>query len=701
MTRSPAGFRPEIQALRALAVLLVVGYHLYPNRLTGGYVGVDVFFVISGFLITSHLYGEVARTGRLSLSRFWARRIRRLLPASTVVLAASFLAMLAFVPHALWERTVTEIAASALYVQNWVLAASSVDYLGADNTPTLAQHFWSLSVEEQFYLVWPILIAGALILPGRKSRSRMAIVLGAVFACSLAFSVIDTARSQPSAYFHTGTRAWEFAAGGLLALVPTTWTAGTGLWRRQMWAVGSWTGIALILVAGITYTPATPFPGSYALVPVAGTLLVIAARSRGAGWSANHLAVFPPAQVIGDLSYSIYLWHWPVIVVAPYALDHDLSTVDKFGILFASLVLAALSKRFIEDPVRRAAMLSASPIRSFVLAASTIGIVLAATGTSYAVVQHQTRTAARTVASAEATNPCFGASAMVKRAECARPFTVPAKFNAAFWAADKGTLGTCDSKGIKVELCAFGETRSPVHTIALVGNSHAGHLIAGLDTYGKKHRWKVILMRKSGCSGALPTIANAASWQPCVDWSRNVNSAILAPSNGIDAVVFASNNDAGKYVARGALTPAEKKSFVSGIADNLQQLVASGKAVTVFGDVPGARGEVVPECVEQNKSLYDPCATPLASGQERDDFVAEAARRTAGAAYVDLLPYFCDQKCHVVIDGAVVYIDEHHLTASYSRSLGQYLGDEIRKQIAPRAARSAATGRMPAGSPAG
>jgi len=684
VTPPSAGFRPEIQALRALAVLLVVVYHLYPNRLTGGYIGVDVFFVISGFLITSHLFSEVGRTGRVALGRFWARRIRRLLPAATLVLVSSFVAMLMFVPHALWQRTVTEIGASVLYVQNWVLAASSVDYLGADDSPTLVQHLWSLSIEEQFYVVWPLLITLALfVLPIRSSRVKMGLALGLVFVCSLVFSVLETARSQPSAYFHTGTRAWEFAAGGLLALAPAAWTAvDTTRWRRQTSAAASWVGVALILVAGLLYTSATPFPGAYALLPVVGTLLVIAARFDGARWSANRLTVLRPFQVVGDLSYAIYLWHWPLIVVVPYALGHPLTTLDKVAILAASLLLAALSKHLVEDPVRRAPILSAKTLRSYALAATTVLVILVASTATYVTVLQTSRATAAAVADAEDSDSCFGARAMADGSACSKPFAVPEKFDAAFWAADKGTLGTCNSQGIAVTMCAFGDTTSPSHTVALVGNSHAGHLVAGLEAYGREHGWKIVLMRKTGCMGALPT-STESTWKPCVDWSRNVDQAIMSKANGIDTVVYATNNGATEYVARTSLTAREKDEVVTAIADNLGELVAAGKTVMAFGDVPGVRPEVAPECIEEHRSEYDPCATPRSVGEEKDDFVAQAARKTPGVGYFDMLPYLCDaEKCHAMIGGATVYIDDHHLTASFSRSLGPYMGAAIDRQLA-------------------
>jgi len=250
--------RRDIQGLRALAVVLVVVFHLWPGRLTGGFVGVDIFFVISGFLITAHLFREIEQTGSVSLAGFWARRIRRLLPAGFVVLAASAVASAIWIPRSLLEQTMVEIGAAATYSLNWVLAANSVDYLAADNDASIVQHYWSLAVEEQFYLIWPLLIIAAAALAVRASRRRTAVpstrvvvivALGAVFALSFVYSVFATSESPQSAFFVTTTRAWEFAVGGLLVFAPAlrstlspTVVAGAGI------ALG-WVGVVLIGVS--------------------------------------------------------------------------------------------------------------------------------------------------------------------------------------------------------------------------------------------------------------------------------------------------------------------------------------------------------------------------------------------------------------------------------------------------------------------
>ena len=251
--------------MRALAVLAVLLFHLWPNRLTGGYIGVDVFFVISGYLITSHLLAEVVHTGRLRLGRFWARRAKRLLPASLLVLLTTAVAVVVLVPVGRWPQFLTEVSASALYVQNWLLAANSVDYLAvAGHTPSPVQHFWTLSVEEQFYVMVPLLLLLAAWVARRATGSvrRAALVtLAGVTVASFGYSIWLTATAAPVSYFSTFSRAWEFGVGALIAFVPSP--TRTGVKR-----VATAAGVGAVLAAAVLFTESTTFPGASASLPV-------------------------------------------------------------------------------------------------------------------------------------------------------------------------------------------------------------------------------------------------------------------------------------------------------------------------------------------------------------------------------------------------------------------------------------------------
>ena len=344
--------RPEIQALRAVAIGCVVLYHFWPAALPAGYVGVDVFFVVSGFLITGLLLRDAERFGRVRLREFYVRRVRRILPAALVVLTACAVATLLFVPRVEWRPFLQQVLSSALYVENWHLARDSQIPSRADLESTPVQHFWSLSVEEQFYLFWPLLIIGVLWLAARFGRTRpamVAAVLGTATIASFVHCVVLTGQDHNLAYFSTLSRAWEFGVGGLLALVPAV--AGERLRRTR--ALAAWLGLAGIAVAARTFTDHALFPGAIALVPVLGTAAILWAGMPRAAVSLSPVAALRPVQWFGDLSYSLYLWHWPIIMFTPYITGRPSQAPMMVLLLVLSIAVAAASKRWIEDPFRR------------------------------------------------------------------------------------------------------------------------------------------------------------------------------------------------------------------------------------------------------------------------------------------------------------------------------------------------------------
>ena len=350
-------FRLDIQALRALAVLAVVFYHLWPHQIRGGYVGVDIFFVISGFLITRHLDDELVATGRISLTNFWARRIRRLLPAAFLVLSVCVITLFVAMPLVTWANNFDEIIASALYVVNWLLGHNAVDYLAAENSASLVQHFWSLSVEEQFYLTWPLILLVSVrihrFLRRKPGRPPILQVLTAVGVVSFLFSVWYTSKSPAMAFFATPTRAWEFAAGGILALTANN----TRNLPDNFRLLAHWIGAALIFVSIFLFTGDTSFPGWIAIIPVFGTVLAILAGEQSSSFSLKVIQRSRISQWIGDNSYSIYLWHWPLIISAPWVLHRDISSFDKIAILIITLGLSSLTKHYVEDPMRQRGVL--------------------------------------------------------------------------------------------------------------------------------------------------------------------------------------------------------------------------------------------------------------------------------------------------------------------------------------------------------
>ncbi|GAA3660687.1 acyltransferase family protein [Microbacterium marinilacus] len=651
--------RSDIQGLRALAVLLVVAYHIWPTAIPGGYIGVDVFFVISGFLITAHLLREAERTGTVSVLHFWARRIRRLLPAAFAVLAATVVMVILWVPRSVWEQTFTEIIASAFYVQNWVLATNSVDYLAADaNVPSIVQHFWSLSVEEQFYIVWPLIIVGVLFFT--KARKWIGVALASVFVLSLVYSIVATAVSPAMAYFVTPTRAWEFAAGGLLAFLPMVLSA-----RARM--LVAWAGVAAIAGAAFAYTDATPFPGYTALLPVLGTAAVIWADApRGLG-SPTSLARLAPIQWVGDVSYSLYLWHWPIVVVYPLLRGAEAGIKGGALILAVSVALAWLTKVAVEDPFRRGSFFAARWRRTFAFAATGMVGVLALSGMNLVVLRQQQEAV---YAAAARDAACQGAAAMDPANDCDDPFAVPDGYDTAVGKGDRGLLGA-DCLGVSPQTevidCRRGAESGDIR-VAVVGNSHAVALATGLHRYGEEQGWEVQGYFRQKCTGQATERVNGVPSSSCVEWTKNAYDSMLSDPD-LDAVIFQS------YVF-GAGEDSDEIS-VEQSRESWQTFLDAGIAVIVVNDVPGTRPTQTPTCIEEHRDEYDPCAIPR-DRLTLSNAMWEAAKVYPGVTAVDLTDYFCDaEKCHSMIGGVMVYFDDHHLTGLFSASLAPYVAGPV------------------------
>lgn len=647
---------PEIQALRAIAVLGVIGFHLWPERLTGGYVGVDVFFVISGYLIIGHL----VRRPDVSLGQFWARRARRLLPASLLVLAVTGITTYLLLPQIVWRQWFQEIAAAGAYVENWLLALNSVDYLGAENSASPVQHYWSLSVEEQFYVVWPILIL-LVVACFRKNRTQAILGLLAVVAtASLVYSIISVLDNDPAAYFSTLSRAWEFGIGGILAIVGAH-NAGP----RTRLAVSA-LGLATIAASMFTFTKSTPFPGALALVPVVGAIAVIWA---GEPIGLSRVMRWRPVQWIGDVSYSTYLWHWPPIVILPLLLGGELTMPMKVLILAGSLALGGLTKQLVEDPIRNSVPLIARPAWVTLAAAGMVGLLVA--GSSGLVFAQMSKPAV--VAVVVPHSPCVGAAAL----SCAHPYRVEKFTDPVFAETDIG-VGVLPDDACKqdvedptVIICEKGDTTRPTATIALVGDSHAGQYLVPLDLYGRSHGLKIVAYLKSWCAGTGVDGVAAAHYDTesavgsCARWGKDVLADVAADKT-IATVVFA--NFTYRYTAAAGsthqITAADFQSAWSQLP---------GKTIVALRDNPSTGGDI-PKCVALHMREYDPCTFPLPVYRNP---MLEAAS-AEHFAVVDMDDILCSaQTCHAVIGGLVVYFGSHHFTSMFASTLAPYIGDRI------------------------
>lgn len=681
-TRSAGrGKRADIQGLRTIAVGLVIAYHLFPDSLPGGFVGVDVFLVISGYLIIGSLVRELAKTGRISLKSFYARRIRRLLPASTVVLVAVMAATVCILPQGRWQSVSRDIVASALQVQNWNQALSSTSYESAGELVSPVQHFWSLAVEEQFYLVIPLLLILAvgvsrLASNGGQPKRYYSSVLILCLLCTVSFahSVVFSAQSHDVAYFATTTRMWELGAGGLTAVLLSKVQLGS----FARFAFG-WLGLVILGICSFTFSTQWAFPGYVALLPVLGTILIIQAgvfdpkKGREHSLTVNRLLSVKPVVFLGDISYSLYLWHWPVIVFYVYAADHRPGVLGTAGILALSLLLAVLSYFQIEQRFRggpaikqgggRHLRLTTRTRGAYVLAgALVVTSFLAASGPWLVVAEKENR-----AVQLESSPGYPGALAFNVESPAPVPKGLAILPDPAVASKDVPLTyvdgcGNYDPAKFTDAQCQFGATKG-VAKVALVGDSHAGQYVDPLAAIGRKEGWKIHAMVRNGCPfSASPPASATTTFGNCSAQNAVTLRKIL--NSGVKDVVMAAMTPYGYRKALGWGWSSDEV-LREGYIQLMRPLVAAGISVHVIADTPYPEVSV-PDCVAKHGAEAADCATAEA---DHSDPLLAAAKLIPEVRVVNLNHLLCkDRSCPPVIGNVLVYRD-NHLTNTFAKSL--------------------------------
>jgi peptidoglycan/LPS O-acetylase OafA/YrhL len=686
------GFRPDIEGLRAVAILLVVLYHAGIRQVPGGYVGVDVFFVISGFLITSHLVGEAARSGRLNVPRFYGRRVIRLLPAATLVLASTMLAGWYWLPATRLKSLTWDAITANAYVLNYRLADLGTDYRTATATPSPLQHFWSLAVEEQFYLVIPLLLV--LTMVATRSRSGFTVAVAAITAGSLWWSIHTTVGSPVWAYFGAPTRAWELGAGALLALAVPALARGTARPSDRQSALAA----VVLLVAGlgaIGYAAArfgetTPFPGYHALVPVLGAIAVIGSGAL----RSNSLLGVPILRSIGARSYSWYLWHWPVLVIAPYAVSHELGTTGKLMAVAVAYGFACLSFVLLEQPLRADPLLRNNPARAgltgLAMTAAVIAIALllpllpprTAQGSGHAAELSLTgTTSART-------------KALARRISTAtRVRTLPANLTPSLKKAATddpviardGCLVSFTGTRTPSKCERFGDTSSR-KVVVLFGDSHAAQWFPAMESIAKKRHWRLAVFTKVVCSAADVKIyldPKRGGYQACVTWRARTEARIKAIHPSL--VLMTSKVDGGDALG---ISGNVDRGWGQALTRTTARLTATGTRLVYLDDTPTPKGDV-PDCLSAHPRAIQRCAQTReqASGSGRRSAMVRAAA-DAGVTVISATPWFCSAKtCPVVVGNILVYRDESHISGAYIRLLAPLLSERLKIGSTHRAVR--------------
>jgi peptidoglycan/LPS O-acetylase OafA/YrhL len=683
-------------------VILVVLFHC-GAWIPGGYVGVDVFFVISGFLITTQLVRELRETGRISLRGFYARRARRILPAATLTTVVTVVVAGLLLPPLAANRVFGDARAAAVFGANIHFAARDANYFSADLPPSPLQHYWSLSVEEQFYFLWPLLLVMSSLVwiglrrrsaqraAGRKSVARprfpvVIVILAAVAALSFAGSVLQTPQSATVAYYSLATRAWELAAGALVALsLPLA-----ARLEKHVAGILTWTGVACIAAAAAVFGSSTPYPGDAALLPVAGAAAIIfagAAASRR--WGAEAVLGTAPFQRVGAWSYSWYLWHWPVLILAPALLGHSLSKLEALTMAVISLVIAVLCFVLIERPIRRMQTFVRRPSLGLaggaVLVATSLGAValagpvfasLSGSGPPVAqpvLVSHGTRSLAAEL-SAD-----LRAGVQTKR--------VPSNLDPSITAAPeddpiiaKNGCLLVDS-GVKSKGCVYGDKSSRT-TVVLFGDSHASVWFPALNRISAQQGWRLVVMAKSGCPAAAVNVVRFGKvFTNCPIWRRDAERQIAKLHPALVVVAYSQYLGGDRPLA--GVPTGYGSTWLDGTEATFSFLRRAAVRTVFLTDVPMLT-QVAPDCVSAHLSDVRPCTVARTTGIRYPGVthqeLALAARNHIDG--IDSTPWFCTtDRCPVIVDNILMYRDAQHMTPQWSRFLTPVLADAIKPVI--------------------
>jgi len=659
-----ARFRPDIQGLRAIAVGAVVLDHAGIPFVSGGYIGVDVFFVISGFLISSHLLSGLERDGRVRFAGFYARRARRILPASLVVLVLSIVGAMIWVPPLLRAQVLQDAIATALYVPNYALALQGTDYLAQSTTPSLFQHYWSLGVEEQFYLLWPALLA-LIWLVGRDSRRALGVVLIVVVASSLVCAIWLTSVEQPWAFFSLWSRAWELGAGGLVALAVRS---SPRVLPPVAAGIAGWLGLGGIVAGAVLYSGGTAFPGYAAILPVGATALVILAGGSPSRFGPDPLLGTRPFQFLGLISYSLYLVHWPILQLAQAAHGYydPLPLWATALLAAASVPVAWLLHRVVEDPARTARVLAgARPRRSLLAAGGGAAITAALAVAAIALTAMQPLHVATTVAASAPTDPPRVTS--VVAANLTPSLRTASDDNPALY-ADGCEVGYTPPTP---HPCTYG---SGGDTVVLFGDSHAAQWYPALQRIADVQSVTLVTQTKSACASIDIELSWAgAPYTSCDRWRDAVIDQLRAHPPALVVLANYANPD--------FLDDADADGqWRRGLEKTITELQAFTRVV-VIADTPDLR-DSPSVCLSAHLDDADACARPASLALDAPGRDATVAATSATATpLIDLTDYFCTDECAPIIGNVLVYRDSHHITATYAAELAAPLARQLVPQI--------------------
>lgn len=642
-------YRTEIEGLRTIATLLIAIYHIWLGRVSGG---VDVFFVLSGFLITMSLVSKMERTGNIFFWGYFLGLAKRLLPLALTVILFIIEVSIFVLPKVQWDQTISHMFASTFFFENWRLSLDAVDYLAKDNGASPFQHFWSLSVQGQFYILWPCLIFAAYVLARKvlkiPFRKTWLVILVVIFSLSLSYSIYITNVNQPWAYFDLFARIWEFSLGGILAILLPYLSL-----NKWVSTFIGWVGLLIVCFTGVIIPVSDLFPGYIALLPIGGAILFIISAESSTRFGVDKILGAKPFLLLGKYTYGFYLWHWPLLIF--YKVYMDTTTVSiAHGVLIivVTCILSYVSTEIIETPIRTMDVRQSKLKLISVLSTMLFPVLLMNYTFNYFVEQEKAQNPVD-----DLTKDYPGALALQQNLQVTEGVElIPSMVNVKTDLPSFYEDGQCFSnKGAVITKCSYGITDNPDYTIALVGGSHSGHWFPALESLVEELNFQVDVYIRDGCRFTNDDFEGQVTAE-CLEWNEKLIDVLIKdPPDLVFTTATLNNRDTVPKGYIGQWSRLEGITQIFAVRDNPRM------------------EEDVPTCVER-VSDHSECSVPKNQGVSEIIPWENTEGIPSNVTFADLTDNFCDEStCYGVIGNIIVYRDKHHITATYAKTLAPAL----------------------------
>ena len=649
-------FRPEIEGLRIVAALLVAIYHIWFGKVSGG---VDVFFVVSGFLITTSIISTINKTGEFKFWPYISKLMKRLFPLAFIIILVVLILSIFFLPSTIFDKTIKETFSSMFYYQNWQLAISNTDYLDANQMKSPFEHYWAMSIQGQFYIIWFILFSGILLLIkkyGLSNGKRLVnVVLGFLFIVSFIYSVYLTAINQPLAYFITFTRVWEFALGGLLCIN----LSSIKISNIAAEIIG-WIGLIGLILTGALFDVSTMFPGYIALWPMTCALLIILSGNKETKYGVKNFLSMPIMIKLGGVSFGIYLWHWVLLSFYKYNISENPGIVAGLLIILLSIALSFVTTKYIETPIRNAKFNKLAFKRIGYIALVNILLITGLVShNQYVKIQDKKAVANKDYPGALSINLDKDKIKENKpKPEFANVFDDLPQSH-----LDNSNQGMSKSE---VKVGKYGKQKDYKATIALVGSSHSEHWLGAVIKAAEENDYRVINITRSGTRFSTGYKENTLK----DDWVKNVEN-YLEKADDIDLVL-------GHVTA----SDTENEKTQQQMVDQLLKVKNNyGIEVMAIRDIPRYDFNVSEELEKHGEK--DTIERMNKGNRQLDEaFWEQISNEEKDLPQFDPSEYFkVNGKYRPIIGNIVIYRDMDHMTNTYSETFGPILGDEIKKVV--------------------